>query len=292
MTSSIIKSRTLQWLTKSERRFAIQASRYPLALLFYEFLCFGLKQGWACLFGGTILALLLATHRWYPTDASLSRYDFLTIAALLIQAGMLLTGLETWEEAKVIMLFHIAGTLMEVFKTVVGSWVYPEPSLLRLCGVPLFTGFMYAAVGSYIARIWRVLDFHFVNHPSIEMIQSLAVVTYLNFFLHHWLPDIRDGLFITAAVMFGRTWVCYRIWREHRRMPLLLGLGLVTLFIWFAENIGTFAHAWVYPHQSQVWSPVSTTKLGAWFLLMLISYSLVASVNGIKTLCQSRAGAS
>ena len=29
----------------------------------YEFLLFGFKQGWACLFGGLMLALLLATTR-------------------------------------------------------------------------------------------------------------------------------------------------------------------------------------------------------------------------------------
>ena len=34
-------------------------------------------------------------------------------------------------------------------------------------------------------------------------------------------------------------------------MPLLLGFTLVALFIWFAENIGTFTAAWIYPHQRQ-----------------------------------------
>ena len=37
---------------------------------------------------------------------------------------------------------------MEVFKTEAGSWTYPEDNLLRIGGVPLFSGFMYAAVGS------------------------------------------------------------------------------------------------------------------------------------------------
>ena len=47
----------------------------------YEFLLFGFKQGWACLFGGLMLALLMATHLFYPTNAPLARYDFLTIGA-------------------------------------------------------------------------------------------------------------------------------------------------------------------------------------------------------------------
>ena len=127
----------------------------PAAHFAYEFVRFGVKQAWACLFGALLLALLIATHFFYPKDASLARYDFLVIAAVLIQVLMLGFRLETIEEAKVILVFHVVGTIMEVFKTSVGSWVYPEASVLRIGGVPLFTGFMYAAIGSYIARCWR-----------------------------------------------------------------------------------------------------------------------------------------
>jgi len=81
--------------------------------------------------------------------------------AILIQLLMLLFKLETWEEARIILIFHIVGTVMEIFKTHMGSWIYPEPSVLRIMGVPLFSGFMYACVGSYIARVWRIFDFRF-----------------------------------------------------------------------------------------------------------------------------------
>ena len=67
-------------------------------------------------------------------------------------------------EAKVILMFHAVGTVMEIFKTSAGSWIYPEANLLRIGGVPLFTGFMYAAVGSYLARVWRLFDFRFRAH--------------------------------------------------------------------------------------------------------------------------------
>jgi hypothetical protein len=126
-----------------------------------EFLMFGLKQGWACLFGGFMLALLLGSALFYPEGAALARYDFLVIGAVIIQAAMLLFRLESLEEAKVILAFHVAGTIMELFKVQAGSWLYPEPSLLRIGEVPLFSGFMYAAVGSYIARIWRIFDIRF-----------------------------------------------------------------------------------------------------------------------------------
>jgi len=123
-----------------------------------EFIAFGLKQAWACLFGGLMLALLMATALWYPAAAPLSRYDFLFLAALAIQGLMLAFRLEKPSEATVILIFHIAGTAMEVFKTSAGSWTYPEDSFLRIGAVPLFSGFMYAAVGSYIARITRIFD--------------------------------------------------------------------------------------------------------------------------------------
>ena len=283
-TSAAMRWRPLRRMVARERRLAQWASRRPASSFAYEFVRFGVKQVWACLFGGIMLGLLLLTHEVYPAGAVLSRYDFLTLSALGVQAAMLLTGLEAREEARVILLFHVAGTAMELFKTHVGSWVYPEPALLRIGGVPLFTGFMYAAVGSYIARAWRVFDFRFTRHQPLPAVLALAAAVYVNFFAHHWLPDARAALFAAAGLLFARTWIHYRVWRQYRRMPLLLGQFLVALFIWFAENIGTFAHAWVYPHQARAWAPVGPQKLGAWFLLMLISYALVASVNGVVTL--------
>ena len=246
----------------------------------FEFVSFGVKQAWCCLFGGLMLALLLGTHLFYPADARLARYDFLTLASLAIQAGMLATKLETWEEARVIFAFHVVGTAMEVFKTGAGSWLYPEPSVLRIADVPLYSGFMYAAVGSFIARSWRIMDFRFVRFPPIWVQAALAVVVYVNFFTHHWLPDIRLGLFVASALIYGPCMLYYRPDLKERSMPLLLGLVLVAMFIWFAENLGTFARAWVYPSQGAGWHPVSLEKLGSWYLLMLISFVLVAGLHG------------
>jgi len=245
----------------------------------HEFLVFGIKQAWASLFGGLLLVLILASWLWYPRDAWLHRYDVLTLAALLLQFGLLWSGLETLREARVIAVFHLVGTVMEVFKTAMGSWIYPEAALLRIGGVPLFTGFMYAAVGSYLARAWRLFDLRYSGHPPLPAVALLALAIYLNFFAHHYLPDARWLLFAACAWLFRRTWVHYRIRRRHRRMPLLLGLALIALFVWLAENLGTFAGAWVYPSQREGWSPVPLAKFGSWFLLMLISYALVAGLH-------------
>lgn len=90
------------------------------------------KQAWACVFGFLLLAVIVAARLWYPEDALLARNDALTLAAVLLQALMLLTRLETLGELRVVLLFHVAGTVMEVFKTAVGSWQYDPDGVLRL----------------------------------------------------------------------------------------------------------------------------------------------------------------
>jgi uncharacterized membrane protein YoaT (DUF817 family) len=255
----------------------------------YEFLLFGLKQAWASLFGGALLVLLVATRLWWPEGAALSRYDALVLAAVAIQAVMLATRLERWDEALVIAVFHLVGTTMEIFKTAQGSWIYPEASVLRIGGVPLFSGFMYAAIGSYIARIWRLLDFRFPGYPPLWAPWLLALAAYLNFFTHHYVTDVRNVLFAVSVLMFGRTWCMFTPDRTPRRMPLLLGFLLVALFIWIAENVGTFAAAWSYPDQRDGWRLVSLGKLGAWYLLMLLSFVLVTLTKMLPRRGSSRA---
>jgi uncharacterized membrane protein YoaT (DUF817 family) len=262
-----------------EARLGHRAGKGRVTAFLYEFLRFGVKQGWACLFGGIMVGLMIATYLVYPRHAPLARYDFLFLAALAVQAGMLYFRLETLEEAKVILLFHIVGTAMEVFKTAVGSWVYPEYAFFHIAGVPLFSGFMYASIGSYIARCWRLFDFRFTRHPPLWTLYLLSVAIYVNFFADYYGMDFRLGLFAAAALIFGRAWIHYRVWQVHRRMPLLVGLFLVALFIWIAENIGTLTRTWLYPHQHVAWSMVSLGKLSSWFLLLIISDAMVAAVN-------------
>ena len=254
----------------------------------FEFLWFGLKQGWACLFGGLMLALILGTFLAWPMlwpdgPAPISRYDCLVVGALMIQAAMLAFKLESWEEARVIFLFHVAGTIMELFKTAHGSWIYPEDSILRIGAVPLFSGFMYAAVGSYIARVQRIFHIRVRGYPPLWATWLLAAAIYVNFFAHHWLPDVRIALFVATALLFGRGWFFFTADRRRRSMPLLLGYFLVALFIWFAENLGTLGRAWVYPGQEAGWEMVSLAKLGSWFLLMIISVVMVSWVHRPET---------
>jgi uncharacterized membrane protein YoaT (DUF817 family) len=232
-----------------ERRLGRIMARRRLTAILYEFLRFGIKQGWPCLFGGIAVALMIATYRYYPATAPLARYDFLFLCMIAIQFALLGTRLETLDEAKIIVIYHVVGTAMEIFKTSVGSWIYPEPSFFRIGGVPLFTGFMYSCIGSYLCRVWRLFDFCFDQHPPRWALVALSTAIYVNFFAHHYVPDLRIVLFAAAALLFWRTSVYFKVWDEYRSMPLLLGLGLVSLFIWLAENIGTYTKTWLYPSQ-------------------------------------------
>jgi len=258
------------------------AAKGPWRGAAYEFLLFGLKEAWACLFGGTMLALLVGTHLFWPAHFPLARYDFLVLAALAVQAALLALKLERWEEARVILVFHAVGTVMELFKTSQGSWTYPEPSLLRIGGVPLFSGFMYASVGSYFARAGRILELRFRRWPPAWTCWLLALLAYANFFTHHVLPDIRWGLFALSAGMFWKAEFWIRPDRTWRSAPVLPGFLLTAVFLWVAENLGTFAGAWIYPSQHQGWRLVSFGKVGSWYLLMLLSFVLVTLANPVR----------
>jgi uncharacterized membrane protein YoaT (DUF817 family) len=244
-----------------------------------EFLVFGLKQAWACLFGGALLALIMLTALLWPQDAALARYDFLFFAALLIQAAMLGFKLEQPSEAVVILVFHLVGTGMELFKTDAGSWIYPESNVFRIGGVPLFSGFMYAAVGSYLARITRIFDMRYTGYPGAAATLALALAIYANFFSHHFIWDLRYLLFALTALLFWRCTVHYRVFRFRHHMNMLLGFFLVALFIWIAENIATASRIWIYPNQQAGWTFVSVAKFGSWYLLMIISFVLVNLVH-------------
>ncbi|PLL12622.1 DUF817 domain-containing protein [Tabrizicola sp. TH137] len=254
------------------------AARARLPLPLAEFALFVLKQGWACLFGGLMLAAIIGSKLIWQPDWPLHRYDALFLFALATQAAFLWLKLETWEEARVILLFHLTGTAMEWFKVAAGSWDYPEPALLKLMGVPLFSGFMYAAVGSYIARVIRIFDMRFTPYPPFALTLILALAIYANFFAHHYLPDIRFGLFAATLILFARTRVWFRITDRHHWMPMPLAAFLAALALWIAENVGTLTGTWLYSGQvpGQL---VSLGKLGSWYLLLYVSFATVTVVS-------------
>jgi uncharacterized membrane protein YoaT (DUF817 family) len=247
-----------------------------------EFWYFGIKQARACLFVGLFFAAVFTV----PRDGLLGipRYDLLLVIALAIQAWMLWAKLETWDEVKAITLFHLIGFAREVFKTSNGirSWSYPEFAYTKLFGVPLFSGFMYAAIGSYIIQAWRLFDLRVRHHPPYWMAGLVALLIYANFFTHHYIGDYRWYLAACALGLYARASVIYRPLDRDRSMPLLLGFVLIGLFIWLAENIGTFFGVWRYPNQVGAWAAVHVGKWSSWSLLVIMTFTIVANLKHIK----------
>ncbi|MGV0817463.1 DUF817 domain-containing protein [Martelella sp. AMO21009] len=247
-----------------------------------EFLFFGLKEARACLFAGLFLVAIFAMPR--AGLAGIPRYDLLLIIALAIQFAMIRFGLETWDEFKAICLFHVVGFVLEAFKTsgAIQSWAYPDFAYTKLLGVPLFAGFMYAAVGSYIIQAWRILDVRIIHHPPYWMATLVALVIYLNFFTHHYIGDYRWYVAALAIGLYARTTVIFRPYDRDRKMPMLLAFVLIGFFIWLAENISTFFSVWQYPDQLGAWSTVHIGKWSSWTLVIIMTFTIVAFLKHIR----------
>jgi len=230
----------------------------------------------AAIFGIVILGLIMVSSWLWQDDWPIYRYDFLFIAVLVMQAWLLVTGRETWAEARVIFVFHIVGVIMEIFKTSYGSWVYPEPSIFKIGGVPLFTGFMYSAVGSYIARGWKLSEMRLTGAPVEWIAGLLAFAIYMNFYTHHFWYDARYVLMGLTVLLYCR---CLAEFPNYGKVPLLVLFLFVGLLVYAAENIGSLSGTWLYPNQHREWRPVPIGKLGSWVLLMIVSFSLVRMVK-------------
>ena len=107
-----------------------------------------------------------------------------------------------------------------------------------MLGVPLFSGVVYATVGSYIARVIRIFNMRFAPFPSFALTLGLAAAIYANFFAHHFLPDIRLALFVATVVLHARTKIWFRIYDRPWWMPLPLAARLSALTLRIAENVG------------------------------------------------------
>ena len=247
-----------------------------------EFLYFGVKEARACL----LVALFFAAVFTLPRAGlfGIPRYDLLLVIAIAIQAWMVWMKLETWDELKAICLFHVIGFALEVFKTSssIQAWAYPDFAYTKVAGVPLFSGFMYAAIGSYVIQAWRLLDLRIEHHPKLWMASLVALLIYANFFTHHYIGDYRWYIAACVLGLYARTTVVFRPYDRERRMPMLLAFVLTGFFIWLAENISTFFGVWRYPNQIGAWATVSVGKWSSWSLLVIMTITIVANLKHIK----------
>ncbi|MBL8816630.1 MAG: DUF817 domain-containing protein [Planctomyces sp.] len=247
-----------------------------------EFWFFGLKQARACLFVVLFFAAVFLTPQ--AGVLGIPRYDLLLIMALGIQAFMVFTKLETLDELKAITLFHLVGLGLELFKTssTIQSWSYPDFGYTKFFGVPLFSGFMYASVGSYVIQAWRLQDLRVRHHPPYWMATLMAILIYANFFTHHFIGDYRWYLAACALGLYARTSVHFRPLDRVRTMPLVLSFVLIGFFVWIAENISTFFRVWQYPNQMGAWATVHLSKWSSWSLLVIMTFTIVAHLKKIK----------
>lgn len=262
-------------VTSPDASYLSRLKRYLTQLIY-----FGREQALSCIFPVVIFSSLALTQV-LPLPF-LPRYDWLLLIFLLMQWWMVHIGLETKDELKVITLFHLIGLALEIFKVNMGSWSYPEEGYMKIFGVPLYSGFMYASVASYLCQAWRRLDVQLVKWPPFLLVVPLAAAIYLNFFVHHFWIDIRWWLSALVLVVFWRSWVTYEVNGSRYRMPISLSFILIGFFIWVAENIATFFGAWQYPDQTDAWSLVHLGKVSSWLLLVIVSFLIVATLKQVK----------
>ncbi|MGX9806190.1 DUF817 domain-containing protein [Exiguobacterium acetylicum] len=243
----------------------MKAIRHLIRFTYIEAIC--------CVFPVMIFAAL-ALSRYLPTEP-IARYDLLLLWCILVQIALLVSRYETKEEFKLILLFHVIGLALELFKVNVGSWSYPEDAWTKVAGVPLYAGFMYASVASYVCQAFRRFHLRFTAFPPPWLAISVGSLVYLNFFSHHWIFDARWLLMVLVVFVFYKSWVHFTIEQTVYRMPLVLSFLLIAFFIWIAENIVTFFKGWVYPHQEGGWAVVDFGKLSSWFLLVIITVLIV-----------------
>jgi uncharacterized membrane protein YoaT (DUF817 family) len=243
-----------------------------------QLLRFAWVEAQCCLFA-VLFFLGLAAVRLVPLPVDPA--DALLLWCLGGTLALWLLRWETGREVAVIFGFHLVGLALELYKVRQGSWSYPDTGSTSIGGVPLYSGFMYAAVGSYVCQAWRRFDLRITGYRA-RTTAGVAALVYLNFFTSHITWDLRVPLALGLLVATWRTWVHFTVGRHRYAMPLAVSFVLIGFFLWVAENAATLLRAWQYPSQESVWTLVHAAKLGSWSLLVVVSIVLVAAVKAYE----------
>jgi uncharacterized membrane protein YoaT (DUF817 family) len=248
----------------------------------FKELYYFLKQNFYSAIYWIILIFIILISGLIPSEI-ISKYDFIFIIVIFLQIFLILFKIETKKEFVVILIFHAIATVMEIFKTsdAIWSWKYPDTqnSFFVLWNIPLFVGFLYSAVWSYISRAQKYLNLEYVNYPKNRYAIILAVLIYLNFFTHHFIYDFRYFLIWFTIFLFYKTSLKFSVYKKNRKISFLLSWVLTAIFVWFAENIATFQKIWLYPNQENWWELVEFSKATSWFLLLIVSFVIISTLN-------------
>ena len=261
---------------------AVERRASPVAQL----VRFAWVEAQCCLFAALFfLGLGLVRLLPLPIDPA----DALLLWCLGVTAVLWVVGWETGREVAVIFGFHLVGLALELFKVEQGSWSYPDTGWATVGDVPLYSGFMYASVGSYVCQAWRRLDLRISGYRPWAT-AFVAALVYLNFFTSHAWRDVRLPLAVALLLVTRGAWIHFTVGARRYAMPLALSFVLIGFFLWVAENVATLLQAWQYPTQEDTWAPVHAAKLGSWSLLVVVSIVLVAAVKAYEGRLYGRAG--
>jgi uncharacterized membrane protein YoaT (DUF817 family) len=241
----------------------------------------------ACTFPFALVGLLVLTKAidlpW------LARYDWLFLLCIGVQLIMVATKLETWRDAAVVGVFHLLGIGLDLYKVKQGSWTYPEPAFFVVGQVPLYAGFMYGSVASFMALAWKKHALRAKDWPDWRLTLPIATLIYAQFFLPVWGVWSRIAMVALVCLVFRRCTVHFTAASERWWIPMPVAFVLIGSMIYVAENIATYFGAWSYPYQMQGWTPVDPNKLLSWILLMTVSLVVVAEYKRRTRLASFRA---
>jgi uncharacterized membrane protein YoaT (DUF817 family) len=244
-----------------------------------HFFIFVKQEALSCLFPISVFALLALSHF---VTGTIYRYDFMLAGCVAVQVLLVVLKIETLDELKVICIFHLLGLIMELFKVNFGSWAYPEQAITKFFGVPLYSGFMYASVASYMCQAWRRLNLQLYNWPKHWIARIIGALIYLNFFSNHFMPDVRYLVALLIILFFRKAVVEFYIENKAYRMPVILSFLLVGFFIWLAENVATRLGAWKYAYQHKTWAIVDCQKISSWGFLVIVSFIIITELKSLK----------
>ncbi len=242
-------------------------------------LIFTKQQALSCLFPVLVFSLLGISHLF---TVIIPRYDFMLIGCISIQIILFCLKIETKDEVLVICIFHLLGLFMELFKVHFGSWTYPEHAVTKIFRVPLYSGFMYASVASYMCQAWRRLKLQLYHWPKHWVARIIGALIYLNFFSNHFIPDVRYFIGLLILYFFRKSVVEFHLENKAYRMPVILSFLLIGFFIWLAENIATRLGAWKYAYQHKIWAIVDCQKISSWAFLVIVSFIIISELKVLK----------